>query len=130
MARMYDSAEIWNQCINYGLSANIKYLESEACILYGIRIENVKGRHEFFSTYRSDFYEPLPKHLTNTILSNGWRKGVCILMVERMENFIEKNEDYIKKERSAENPDLIKIERFEVTIANAKAKKSKYENQL
>ena len=127
---MYTASDIWNQSKQDDLTAHIEYPEMEASILYGIRLEKVGGRYEFFVAYEGDFYRKLPSHFVNTIIEMGWRKGLCQLLVDRCERNIESLKASIERQRSSESPEIKTIERLESTINNLIQKQHKYSSQI
>lgn len=127
---MYMKSEIWKQSIDDGLSAYIDYGETEATILYGVRLEKDGNNYSFFIAYEGDFYRKMPPNYVDTILELGWRKGLCQLLVDRCQKNIEARQSSLDKQLNAEAPDQKEIDRLGVVISNLEAKRDKYAVQL
>ena len=118
--------EAWSDDV----SALIKYPEGSAAILYGIRAFKSGEHIEFQAAYDGDFYRPLPSHLVDVILQNGWRKGICILAAERCEESIDKVQGYLDTELSKPSPDKKRLEYHESMMRHLKEKQSTFLNQI
>lgn len=111
-------------------SAVIDYPEGRAAILYGIRAFKSGDHIEFQAAYDGDFYRPLPSHLVDVILQNGWRKGICALAAERCEESIYKVQKFLDTELSKASPDKKRLEYHESMMRHLKEKQLIFSNQI
>ncbi len=111
-------------------SALIRYEEGVAAILYGVRAFKSGDHIEFQAAYDGDYYRPLPSHLVDVILHNGWRKGLCMLAAERCDDAIHKAERFLDIELSKTSPDKKRVEYHESMIRHIKSKKLQFINQI
>lgn len=127
---MYTKSEIWRQSIDDGLSVHIDYGETEAAILYGVRLEKSGNNYTFLIAYEGDFYRNMPPDYVDTIVELGWRKGLCQLLVDRCTRTMEARKESLDKQINADFPDQKEINRLGVVIDNLKSKIDKYSVQL
>lgn len=112
------------------ISALIRYPEGRAAILYGIRAFKSGDHIEFQVAYDGDFYRPLPSHLVDVILQNGWRKGICTLAADRCEDSIYKVQGYLDTELSKALPDKKRLEYYESMMQHLREKQLTFLNQI
>lgn len=127
---MYTPNEIWEQSIADEIAAHIKYSEHEAVILYGVRLERVGDKYNFYIAYEGDYYREMPRFFVDTILELGWRKGLCQLLVDRCNRTIDARQSSLDNQLNAEFPDTKEIDRLQVIINNLQSKRDKYAVQL
>ena len=118
--------EAWND----PASALIKYAEGRAAILYGVRAFKCGDHIEFQAAYDGDYYRPLPSHLVDVILQNGWRAGLCMLAADRCDDSIEWVNNSLNKELSNPAPDKKRVEHFDSMLKNLYEKRKTFLNQI
>ena len=127
---MYTRSEIWNQAIQDDRTSHIPYEELEAVILYGVRLEKVGNNYDFYIAYEGDYYRNMPPNFTEVIVKNGWRRGLCKLVIQRCERGIEAHKETLEKNKKLESVDPKTTERLESSIRNLEGKIESFVNQL
>lgn len=85
---------------------------------------------EFQVAYDGDFYRPMPTFMVETLMREGWRRGLCLLAIDRCNQSIEEYTDSINEERDKPNPERKRIEMLETRINNIREKRLTFSNQL
>ncbi len=94
---MYSIEELWNQAVKDSESAPLHRKDTQAYLCNGIKIErNSDNSHMLRIAYEGDFYRALPSIFCHILYSEGWKKGVLVLALDRCDNKIFKLEDRLK----------------------------------
>lgn len=127
---MFTMSELFKQAWEDPSSAKIKYIDSRSAILYGVRAIMSSDAVEFQVAYDGDFYRPMPTFMVDTLLREGWRRGLCLLAIDRCNNSIEEYTNSMNEERDKPNPDKKRIEMLETRIRNVQEKRLTFSNQI
>lgn len=127
---MFTMSELFKQAWEDPSSAKIKYIDSRSAILYGVRAIMSNDAVEFQVAYDGDFYRPMPTFMVDTLLREGWRRGLCLLAIDRCNNSIEEYTNSMNEERDKPNPDKKRIEMLETRIRNIQEKRLTFSNQI
>lgn len=128
---MFTMSELFDQAWSDVSSALIKYDDHRCAILYGVRmVKHNDGSHELQSAYDGDYYKALPTFMVDTMLREGWRRGACILAIDRCDDLIEKTSALLIKNVDAGYWDKKMIERTETHIRHMNEKRLNYLNQI
>jgi hypothetical protein len=128
---MFTMSELFEQAWADPSSALIKYDDSRCAILYGVRmVKYNEGTYEVQAAFDGDYYRPLPTFMVDTIVREGWRRGLCLLAIDRCDEAIVKTSASLIKNANDGTWDRKMIERTETQIQNIKEKRITYLNQL
>ena len=72
----------------------------------------------------------MPPNFTQVIVENGWRKGLCKLVIQRCERGIEAHKETLENKKKFESEDPKTTERLESSIRNLEDKIESFVNQL
>ena len=123
-------SELFEQAWEDPASAKINYTEGCAAILYGVRALKVDDSVELQAAYDSDFYRPLPSFMVDTMLREGWRRGACLLALDRCDSAIDNFSRLMNDERTKASPDRRRVEHYESRLRNAQDKRLTFLTQL
>jgi hypothetical protein len=127
---MFTMSELFSQAWDDPASAKIKYVDSRSAILYGVRALMSNNSVEFQVAYDGDFYRPMPTFMVETLMREGWRRGLCLLAVNRCNESIDDYTKSINEEREKPSPDRKRIEMLEIRVNNIREKRLTFSNQL
>lgn len=123
-------SELFSQAWSDQASAKIKYVDSRSAILYGVRALMSGDSVEFQVAYDGDFYRPMPTFMVDTLMREGWRRGLCLLAIDRCNESIDEYTNSINEERDKPSPDRKRIDMLETRINNIREKRLTFSNQL
>jgi hypothetical protein len=128
---MFTMSELFDQAWSDVSSALIRHDDCRCAILYGIRMVKFNdGTYEIQAAYDGDYYRPLPTHMADTMLREGWRKGTCLLAIDRCDELIDKTSALLNKNVVGGTWDRKMIERTETHIRHTNEKRLNYLNQI